>query len=82
MNTDPYPTSSGFWGRTSPRYRIAFRRKSVYGPWWLFLPGALAPIGQFSSRERALFVMDAHAKGADCKPFLRGECRCRFECAR
>lgn len=65
-----------------PKYQIRFRRDAIYGPWRLYLPGATSPVGHFSTRERAVFVMEAHANGADCELFLRGICACRFECDR
>jgi len=63
------------------KYRIR-HRPSIYGSWWLYLPGSENPVGQFRTRERAHFVMDAHRRGADCGLFLRGVCGCEWECSR
>lgn len=65
----------------SGKYRITYNRGRVY-PWWLYIPNASIPIGSFSTRDRAAFVMDAHARGADCDLFLTGRCGCRWECGR
>ncbi len=82
MRRLPPETTTGSSEMSDPdKYRIAFNPASLY-PWRLYAPGKSSAMGTFRTRERAVYVMDAHRRGADCNLFLDGKCGCRDECAR